>query len=70
MFYNGKDYNPSACAHTIFAFSMPFSSSLELPSKDETWTHVTETNKQTKFQYQEIKFGVRHIKEDIFLEIS
>ena len=70
MFYNGKDYNPSACAHTIFDFSMPFSSSLELPSKDETWTHVTETNKQTKFQYQEIKFGVRHIKEDIFLEIS
>ena len=36
MFYNGKDYNPSACAHTIFDFSMPFSSSLELPSKDET----------------------------------
>ena len=43
---------------------------LELPSKDEIWTNVTETNTETKFQYQEIKFGVRNIKEDIFLEIS
>ena len=57
-------------ARTIFRFSLPFSSSVELPSKDEIWTRVTETNKQTKSQYQEIKFGVRNIKEDIFLEIS